>query len=145
MNCPACKTRMFVMEYERLELDHCPQCAGAWFDAGELALLFADPDGRARHDLVPDVLTALPDAESGEKARRCPVCRHRMRKVNIGPNRGVLVDACGRGHGFFFDRGEIADLVADLDIGADNLPARVRAFLGGVLGRDLAANDPEET
>jgi len=145
MRCPACKTQMFVMESEGLELDHCPQCAGVWFDAGELALLFADRDDRARPDLVPEVLAGLPAADTVEKARRCPACRHAMRKVNIGPRGRVLVDVCGRGHGLFFDRGEVADLVVDLELSEGNLPARVRAFLGGVLGRGSAANDAEES
>ena len=76
-----------------------------------------------------------------------------MRKVNIGPGRRVLVDACPRGHGLWFDRGEVADLARDLALDPDNLPARVLDFLGDLLGggeppgggntagRDHAADD----
>jgi Zn-finger nucleic acid-binding protein len=30
---------MIVVEWARVELDHCPRCGGTWFDAGELDLL----------------------------------------------------------------------------------------------------------
>ena len=144
MNCPACKSEMFVMEYDGLELDHCPSCEGVWFDAGELALLFADSDQSAHPELVPDVLAALPAVKVGEKSRHCPTCRKTMRKVNIGPRERVLVDACPSGHGLFFDRGEVADLARDMVADNDNPPARLIAFLGGVLGRSDAAAEPEE-
>ncbi len=67
-----------------------------------------------------------------------------MRKVNIGPDGRVLVDACPSGHGLFFDRGEVADLARDMVADNDNPPARLIAFLGGVLGRSDAAAEPEE-
>lgn len=144
MDCPACKSQMFVMEYDGLELDHCPRCRGVWFDSGELALLFADAQDRAHPELVPALVSDLPDAETGEKKRRCPGCRKPMRKVNIGPRRRVLVDACSRGHGLFFDHGEVADLARDLAFSEKNLPARVLAFLGGLLDRGDAAHKTEE-
>jgi uncharacterized protein len=148
MDCPACKSQMFVMEYDGLELDRCPGCEGVWFDGGELALLFADEEDRAHPELVPDLVAGLPDADVGEKKRRCPVCRKHMRKVNIGPRRRVLVDACGRGHGLFFDHGEVADLARDMQFSEKTLPARVLAFMGGMLGfnlgRDDAAHETEE-
>ena len=40
MKCPVCKNMMIVVEHEHIELDYCPDCAGVWFDAGELDLLF---------------------------------------------------------------------------------------------------------
>ena len=64
-----------------------------------------------------------------------------MRKVNIGPGRRVLVDACPRGHGLWFDRGEVADLARDLALDPENLPARVLAYLGDMFGGRAAAAD----
>ena len=132
---------MFVMEYDGLELDHCPSCAGTWFDADELALLFA---GHAA--LTDEAIAALPDAPAAdEERRRCPHCRRDLRKVNIGDGRRVLVDVCDRSHGIFFDRGEVADLAHGLAAGADALPARLLAFLGEAFRRDPAANETEES
>jgi len=143
MNCPACKSPMFAVEYDGLELDHCHDCLGTWFDAGELALLFADADDQPRPELVPSVLRELPTADSAERPRRCPQCRRSMRKVNIGLGAGVIIDVCGRGHGLFCDRGEVADLARGLAPDPDNLPARVMAYLGGALGRGDAASETE--
>lgn len=141
MKCPACKELMFVMEYDALELDHCPGCEGTWFDADELGLLFADETDSPRPDLLQGVVDGRPDAESDEPDRRCPQCGKTMRKVNIGPSRRVLVDACPRGHGLWFDRGEVTDLARDLALDPENLPARVLAFMGDLFaGRADAAD-----
>lgn len=139
MNCPACKHQMFVMEYDGLELDHCPSCEGVWFDATELALLF---DGR--HDLADDAIAGLPAAATGEARRRCPHCRAHLRKVNIGGTGGVLIDACPAGHGMFFDRGEVAALARQLAATAADAPARLLAFLGEAFHSDQAANETEK-
>jgi Zn-finger nucleic acid-binding protein len=139
MNCPACKSQMFVMEYDELELDHCPACEGVWFDATELALLFADESA-----LADEAIANLADADTREARRRCPICRRTMRKVNIGPGRGVLVDVCGDGHGLFFDRGEVADLAAELQTSSDNAPARLLQFLGEAYRGDEAASETEK-
>jgi Zn-finger nucleic acid-binding protein len=136
---------MFVVEYDGLELDHCPACAGTWFDADELGLLFADGEDNPHPELVGEVVAGRPDAETGEKRRRCPQCRRHMRKVNIGPSGRVLVDACPSGHGLYFDHGEVADLTSDLYADSTNPPGRVLAFLGGLLGRAPAAGDTEES
>jgi len=143
MDCPHCKSPMFVMEYDGLELDHCPACRGVWFDSGELALLFADAGDHAHPELVPGVLHGLPAARSTERKRRCPACGKAMGKVNIGPRRRVLADACVFGHGLFFDHGEVADLARDMPFNEDTLPARVVAFLGGMLNRGDAAHTEE--
>lgn len=131
---------MFVMEYDGLELDHCPGCEGVWFDADELVLLFENQPA-----LAVDTVAALPDAQTTEARRRCPHCRRVMRKVNIGPSRGVLVDACPRHHGLFFDRGEVADLAHGLVADNNSLPARLLAFLGEAFSRGDAANETEES
>ena len=142
MNCPACKTTMFVMEYDGLELDHCPGCAGVWFDADELDLLFGHSAS-----LTTDVIGALPDAAAAdvgtEKPRRCPRCRKTMRKVNIGGDSGVLVDVCRGDHGLFFDQGEVAQLARSLVAPDANLPARLARFLGDAFDRSPTDNETE--
>ena len=39
MICPTCREVMIVVEQDKIELDHCPNCAGVWFDGGELEVL----------------------------------------------------------------------------------------------------------
>jgi len=52
--CPRCAgiklRRHFFSAKRRVEVDHCPGCAGYWLDAGELALLRAEKRQPARAD-----------------------------------------------------------------------------------------------
>lgn len=106
MNCPVDKEPMMILEYEGVEVDYCDACHGIWLDAGELELLFAD---RA---ITEGFLTAGDPAHAkGEKARRCPLCGKKMSKATTGGEQPVVYDACPRGHGLWFDHGELATVL----------------------------------
>ena len=113
VNCPACKGIVVIVEYERIELDYCTNCSGVWFDAGELELLAErlSLDGEAFS--LQDVMT-LPDAKVSEKPRRCPICGKKMRKVHVGEEPRVLLDACPRQDGIWFDSGEVSQVLSQL-------------------------------
>lgn len=103
MLCPVCRIDMIVVEHKKIELDHCPRCAGVWFDSGELELLIA----QAR----PPSLT---EAESKEKRRKCPICGRKMKKVLVGEKPKVPIDACPQDDGLWFDGGELDQLLAQV-------------------------------
>jgi Zn-finger nucleic acid-binding protein len=106
MICPTCREVMIVVEQDKIELDHCPNCLGVWFDAGELELMLEsmDLDSGA---LSLARATRLPEAKTAEKKRRCPICGKKMKKVHIGQEPEVLIDVCPRGDGLWFDGGEV--------------------------------------
>ncbi len=133
MECPACRGVVAVVEYERIELDYCTNCNGVWFDAGELELLAERLSLAGDAVLLPDIM-GLPEAKVREKARRCPICRRKMRKVRAGSDPVVLLDVCSRQHGIWFDRGEVGQLLGQLQgKGAmAGKQGRVIAFLGEV-------------
>jgi Zn-finger nucleic acid-binding protein len=110
MICPVDKKDMFVIEYKQIELDYCHSCNGVWFDAGELELLLEAGGLKDAGLTLGDVLL-LPEAPTSEKKRRCPICANKMKKVKIGGEAGVMIDACFRHHGLWFDGGEVADLI----------------------------------
>jgi len=112
---------MYVVEYDEIEVDLCPDCRGTWLDHGELELLL---ERVARLDLQL--------AETREARRPCPICRHKMDKVNIGPADGVLIDACGDGCGLWFDNEELRELTRDLGEKGWRVPDGVRDFLGNM-------------
>ena len=142
MDCPKCKIPMLVVEFEGIELDHCVRCEGTWFDRGELALLFAESDAGA-HGLRPDQIAELPEAATDEAPRRCPACRKRMRKVLLGPEKSVLIDACPQGDGLWFDDREVGQLARQIrDAGAD-VSGRALAFMGRMF-RDRQASPSAE-
>ena len=113
MICPACKSDMIVVEHDNIELDYCINCHGVWFDSGELELLIESMGLKNPDLLFGDILNS-PEASSPEKKRRCPVCGQRMKKVIIGQQPQILIDACQQGDGLWFDGGEVGQLIKQL-------------------------------
>ncbi len=122
---------MMVVEYDSVELDHCVRCEGTWFDRGELSLLLEGIDP-GRHGLAPEDLDSLPEAETTEHARRCPICRRKMRKLLVGPDRNVLIDACPRADGLWFDSNEVAELAQQVLDAASGPTGQAIKFMGRV-------------
>jgi Zn-finger nucleic acid-binding protein len=111
MQCPVCHTDQLIVEYHDVELDMCVEGCGTWFDADELRQLFeaAGAPGLL-HDLE-ERLEALPVGTEGS-VRRCPRCRGRMRHVRTpGASGDVILDRCRRGHGLWFDKGELEEIL----------------------------------
>jgi len=113
MICPACKSDMIVVEHHKIELDYCTSCHGVWFDAGELELLLESAGLEGLEPLLAD-LAGSTEAGSGEKKRRCPICLKKMKKVLIGQEPAIILDACRQGDGLWFDGGELNLLVGQL-------------------------------
>jgi len=134
MKCPTCHNLMIVVEHEQIELDYCPECAGVWFDAGELALLLETMELEETGISIDSVLTS-PEAKSSEKKRKCPICGKKMKKATAGHDPEVLIDACQRGDGLWFDQGEVGQLITQLTdkpSEGDDSQERVIHFLGEV-------------
>ena len=118
---------MIVVEYKKIELDICIACRGVWFDADELGLLLGSLD------LAVDEIGRPVPSDRKETARKCPYCRGKMDKVLMGPDEGVIIDKCARGHGLWFDGGELETVVAGLRKASEGAGAEVGSFLGDVL------------
>jgi Zn-finger nucleic acid-binding protein len=110
MICPACKNPMIAVEYNRIELDYCTHCHGVWFDADELELMLGSM-GLADHDLSLDSILHAPEARTAEEKRKCPICNQKMKKRALGHETEVLIDACPKGDGLWFDGGEVNHLL----------------------------------
>ncbi len=111
MICPTCKSDMIVVEHERIELDYCAKCHGVWFDTGELELLLGSLGLDSASPFLNSILEAE-EAKTDEKKRRCPLCRQKMKKVNLETK--VLVDLCPQEEGIWFDGGEVGMLINQL-------------------------------
>jgi len=125
---------MIIVEHEKIELDYCTSCLGVWFDAGELALLLESMDLDVGEFNIADIMT-LPEKSIAERKRRCPVCRKKMRKAAIGHEPEVVIDACPRGEGLWFDGGEVGHVITQLldkPSAEPGAPERVVTFLGEV-------------
>jgi len=93
---------MILVEFRDVEVDYCPECRGAWLDAGELSRVLS---GTERSDLL--------RIEGGRRgARRCPHCRRRMAEGNL-PGSRVTLDECPSGHGVWLDGGELEAVIRE--------------------------------
>lgn len=111
MNCPRCESVMLVYELQGVEIDYCEECGGIWLDAGELERLLQD---RAE-----DVMSNFEVIKhSKEPKLRCPACGKKMEKVVCG---NTHLDKCKKGHGIWFDEGELSEVIAYGDINSEVL------------------------
>ena len=106
MYCPACKNPMIVLEFEGIETDYCPDCEGIWLDTGELELLLDDSTDKT------ELLDSFSRSQSSkEKRRKCPICSKKMDKTFVSAERDIVLDECKYGHGIWFDKGEILEVI----------------------------------
>jgi len=120
--CPCCGSPLIIIEWEGIEVDYCPACGGTWLDAGELELIAERSGadlGRLRH--------AIRHARGHSKlSRRCPRCRRKMERIDVGEDqqKPIELDRCPRGHGLWFDRGEMDSLIDRYEEGEEGAMAR---------------------
>jgi Zn-finger nucleic acid-binding protein len=114
---------MIILEHRKVEIDYCLSCEGVWLDAGELERLYEDETA------FDNLVAAGREIEkTTEKKRKCPICRTKMDKVEVGTDARVLYDRCPRGHGLWLDKGELDAIVR---IGH---PAAAGGVMQGFLG-----------
>lgn len=102
---------MIVLELDKVEVDYCLECGGIWLDAGELELLVEDGER------VRQILQKVSEGDRMAQGRlKCPICGRRMDEIPIGSEGAIRIDCCRKGHGFWFDRGElrvVAEILGD--------------------------------
>lgn len=132
--CPKCDEPLVIIEFEGVEVDHCLECRGTWFDAGELELV-AELAGAAAGRIEQTL-----HAGQGRRSEfRCPRCRRHLLAVGIGEP-AIEIDRCPGGDGLWLDAGELADVVRQLTTGDD---AALAAFFGEMFQHELS-EDREE-
>jgi Zn-finger nucleic acid-binding protein len=138
MRCPLDKSDMIVVEHKKIELDYCLECAGVWFDCGELELLLGLLNKQGAKSCTD--LTTLEKAKVTESKRKCPVCGRNMDKVWIGRESKVLIDSCPIGDGLWFDGGELNKVLTQTNLKTVN--EDVIAFLGETFKAGKKGIDP---
>jgi Zn-finger nucleic acid-binding protein len=98
---------MVVLELQQVELDNCLNCGGIWLDTGELGLLMGTE--REARELLAPIANLAPPTRS---KRKCPICRHHLEAISVAADQQqVEIDRCPDGHGLWFDRGELRQIV----------------------------------
>ncbi|HSR18954.1 MAG TPA: zf-TFIIB domain-containing protein [Ignavibacteriaceae bacterium] len=106
MNCPVCNLPLIILELNQVEVDYCTNCLGIWLDEGELELLLED--SKEKNNLFKSFIV---DRKSKENSVKCPICRKKMDKVICGEEKKVILDKCKKGHGLWFNKGELEAVV----------------------------------
>ena len=104
MRSPVSNEPMLVLELEGIEIDYCPLTQGIWLDAGELEELYHD------RNIADEMVASFKiDEFNREKKIRCPICNKKMEKVLVREQ--VVIDRCEKGHGLWFDQGELLQVL----------------------------------
>jgi Zn-finger nucleic acid-binding protein len=120
---------MLVLELSGVEIDYCPASGGIWLDAGELETLLGNAD--AAGELLGTFVAAR---GIREKRVRCPRCNKKMEKVMAGGR--VLIDRCVKGHGLWFDKGELLQVLEmEQSGGVEKVTALLRDMFREQLGK----------
>lgn len=128
MNCPDCRKPMLVLEIDQVEIDYCAACGGVWLDSGELELLIEDPDQKDSF-----LGSVRPADNCPEPKLKCPLCRKRMKKIEVAGIEDIILDSCPRNHGLWLDKGELESVLG----AAGNLPGSpVMILLKGIFAED---------
>ena len=119
--CPRCQVALQSIALGSVKLRQCPKCEGFWVDVEtfneicrdrerQAAVLGGASPPPARLDLTLDPVRYL----------HCPECHTLMNRVNFSGHSGVVIDAC-RGHGTWFDRNELQQIVEFIRAGGLDL------------------------
>jgi Zn-finger nucleic acid-binding protein len=116
MDCPVCNNAMITLELSNIEIDHCVNCGGIWLDSGELEMLLGNPP------LAKQLAESFEkDTNSNENPRVCPICDVKMDKIVMGKtNSTLLIDRCPKGHGLWFDKGELKNIFDKAHLDGEN-------------------------
>jgi len=129
MDCPVCTNAMITLELEEVEIDYCTDCGGIWLDAGELEELLGQAEKAAQL-----LASFKPDPKSAEKPRKCPICDKKMQKIIVGQDKPtLLIDKCPKGHGLWFDNGELHDIFDRAQLDENN---QIQHLLADMFGHD---------
>lgn len=106
MYCSACKGSLTTYKYSAIETERCHNCGGLWLDWNEL-------NAFVRLGKIPASTVARFKSEANlkivaEGERKCPRCDVVMKVIN---HKGINVDFCGRCGGFWFDKGELLQIL----------------------------------
>jgi Zn-finger nucleic acid-binding protein len=118
--CPGCRGWMQYVRVGATPMHECSSCASSWIEAKVFSDLCMNREERgATMSLIGARSVDGPPADLPRGATRyvpCPQCKKIMNRSNFGHRSGVIIDVC-KGHGAWFERGELARVLAFIEDG----------------------------
>jgi len=106
--CPRCQIPLRGKQIGDFSVIACDECSGLFVPHQTFEMM----QERRDHVILP--VEAIPRGEVNPQSEiryvRCPVCRNMMNRANFARISGVIIDTC-RGHGIWFDAGELAKIM----------------------------------
>ena len=92
-------------------VDTCPQCAGIFFDEGEVSEIRARGGDKA-FDQLDTMVQPSPDyfPHEGSRFRRCPNCQSTMHRYRYMYTSPIFLDSCEACGGVFVEDGELKQM-----------------------------------
>jgi Zn-finger nucleic acid-binding protein len=119
-HCPRCRVELGSVAVGAISLRECERCGGLWVDVQTFEQICADREQQS--SVLGGAASVAPAGAKGhgepDKIRYvpCPECGQLMNRVNFAQCSGVVVDIC-KGHGTWFDRDELAEIVGFIRAG----------------------------
>lgn len=112
--CPRCAHALIEEDYADTPLDECGTCGGVFVEAWILDRLAAAR--QARISLALSLPARMLHREKVVRYLRCPRCNAQMNRKIFGRSSGIVVDVC-KGHGMWFDAGELSAVIEFIEGG----------------------------
>lgn len=119
--CPGCGAELNKTNFGGAMIDACPNCAGLWFDDGELSLILqGEPEAMMQMDAHFQPGAATID---GERALKCPRCETKLAPYPFAGQSDISLDRCESCNGVWIDNGELNKMAGYLrEAKSDNSP-----------------------
>ena len=130
-NCPRCRISLERIDLGTTSLRECKSCDGLWVDITSFEQICTEREPQVAVLGATHLSSAQRAVHTQARVRYvpCPECGQLMNRVNFARCSGVVVDVC-KGHGTWFDRDELAEIVEFIRAGGlDEARAREKAQL----------------
>jgi Zn-finger nucleic acid-binding protein len=111
--CPEDLTPLEVRRIRDLDLDVCPQCAGIYFDEGEVAAL-QSKGAAALHEVEAAVEPGSFAIVESPVPKRCPGCQSAMTGYRYRYSSDIRVDGCEKCGGIWIQDGELEKIAVHM-------------------------------
>ena len=112
MKCPRCDAELVSVEYDGVQIETCPDCAGEWLPSGALETLVEHHEEIFSSQEIASIDAVNKEIFTAEKDDHdeldCPQCKDvRMDHFNYGETSGIILHKCPECGGIWTDKEQL--------------------------------------